>query len=52
VQGVEVAVAPEVLGRVWDAIDRRSGEIMRFASELIQQRPVKPDLKPNAANCI
>ena len=35
-------VAPDVLDRVLAAIDRRSDEIVRFASELIQQPVDQP----------
>ncbi|HET7055201.1 MAG TPA: M20/M25/M40 family metallo-hydrolase, partial [Thermomicrobiales bacterium] len=42
------AVAPDVLDRVLSAIDRRTDQIVRFASELIQQPSVNPDLEPNA----
>ena len=40
-------VAPEVLDRVLKAIDDRADEITRFASALIQQRSINPDLEPN-----
>jgi len=40
-------VAPDVLDRVLAAIDRRSDEIVRFASELIQHPSINPDLAPN-----
>ena len=40
-------VAPDVLNRVLTAIDKRSDEIVRFASELIQQPSINPDLEPN-----
>src|SRR5688500_9268001 len=40
-------VAPEVVERVSAAIERRADEIVRFASELIQQPSINPDLEPN-----
>jgi len=40
-------VAPEVLDRVLAAIDKRSDEIVQFASTLIQQPSINPDLEPN-----
>ena len=40
-------VAPDVLDRVFAAIDARSDEIVQFASTLIQQPSVNPDLEPN-----
>jgi acetylornithine deacetylase/succinyl-diaminopimelate desuccinylase-like protein len=40
-------VAPEVLDRVLTAIDKRSDEIVQFASTLIQQPSINPDLEPN-----
>jgi len=42
-------VAPEVLDRVLAAIDRRSDEIVQFASTLIQQPSINPDLEANDA---
>ena len=36
------------LQRVLDLIDARSDEIVAFASMLIQQRSINPDLEPNA----
>ena len=40
-------VAPEVLDRVLTAIDQRSDEIVQFASTLIQQPSINPDLELN-----
>jgi acetylornithine deacetylase len=40
-------VAPDVLDRVLTAIDQRSDEIVQFASTLIQQPSINPDLEPN-----
>lgn len=37
------------LQRVIDAIDRRADEVVAFASELIRQPSVNPDLEPNDA---
>jgi acetylornithine deacetylase/succinyl-diaminopimelate desuccinylase-like protein len=39
--------APDVLNRVLSAIDKRSDEIVRFASELIQRPSINPDLEAN-----
>src|SRR5687768_3990165 len=39
--------APEVVERVSAAIERRADEIVQFASALIQQPSVNPDLEPN-----
>src|SRR5690349_12411265 len=40
-------VAPDVMDRVLSAIDMRSDEIVQFASTLIQQPSINPDLEPN-----
>ena len=42
-------VGPEVVERVSAAIERRADEIVRFASALIQQPSINPDLEPNDA---
>jgi acetylornithine deacetylase/succinyl-diaminopimelate desuccinylase family protein len=40
-------LAPDLLDRVLSAIDQRADEIVQFASTLIQQPSINPDLEPN-----
>src|SRR3954471_19147223 len=43
----EFGIDPDVLARVMTAIEHRANEIIQFASELIQQPSVNPDLEAN-----